>query len=101
MTLSDIENEIIALKDTLAQTQTRMEQLGQLLEEIKKNETSNKLTFANKPINSAFVFPEGTSVKMKDKKISDDLYSEIKRQSELLREKLIENSRIESSKIEH
>lgn len=55
MTLFDIENEIIALKDALVQTQTRMEQLGQLLEEVKKNEKSNKLTFADKPINSALI----------------------------------------------
>lgn len=45
----------------------------------------------NKPINSAFVFPEGTAEKMKDKKLSKESYIEIKRQAELLRKCINKN----------
>jgi len=49
------------------------------------------MTTINKPVNSVFVFPKGTSKKMKENKRSKKSYAKIKHQSDLLRKCINKN----------
>jgi len=49
------------------------------------------MTTINKPVNSVFVFPKGTSKKMKENKLSKKSYAKIKHQSDLLRKCINKN----------
>ena len=49
------------------------------------------MTTMNKPVNSVFVFPKGTSEKMKENKLNEKSYAKIKHQANLLRKCINKN----------